>query len=155
MAMLGLFCDGETMVRLPNMIVAMMTRDSVKNAFALGITATQILKFLKMHAHPSVLTDPSEPILPSNVEDQVWLWDRERKRIKSDLCFKLQCIGTAQYEQVLAYSRKLGGLLFKLEERQLVFVKFAAAEKIVQFRAKLEQQAAQQGKAVQRQSSYN
>ncbi len=51
-SMLGLFCDVSTFRRLPNVIMYRITRDSVKGAFKLGIEARQILRFLKMHAHP-------------------------------------------------------------------------------------------------------
>ncbi|GMI37484.1 hypothetical protein TeGR_g5840, partial [Tetraparma gracilis] len=77
-AMLGLFCDAESMVRMPNMLVCMMSRDSVKHAIEVyGISAKQITTFLKQHAHPSVLADPTEPVVPRNVEDQIFLWEKE------------------------------------------------------------------------------
>lgn len=42
-AMLGLFCDAESMVRMPNMLVCMMSRDSVKHAIEVyGISAKQV-----------------------------------------------------------------------------------------------------------------
>jgi transcription initiation factor TFIIH subunit 4 len=81
-AMLGLFCDVPTIKRLPNMVLCQLTRESVKGAFEIGITATQILRFLKMHAHPIIVdkvkTGVAATIMPDNVEDQIWLWNRER-----------------------------------------------------------------------------
>ena len=155
MAMLGLFCDPATMVRLPNMICSMMTRDSIKQAFGLGITALQILKFLKMHAHPRILADPSEPVLPDNVEDQICLWDRERKRVKSSLCFKIQCIGQQQYLSIVTYTHLIAAHLYSSEERHLVFVKFENADTVVQYKARLEKrQAGTATAAGARQSGY-
>lgn len=53
-SMLGLFCDVNTIRRLPNVVMMSITRDSVKSAFSLGIQARQILRFLEKHAHPKV-----------------------------------------------------------------------------------------------------
>lgn len=70
--MLGLFCNVLNFRRLPNVIFYSITRDSVKDAFRLGITARQILRFLKMHAHPR-LRMGGQPLIPTNIEDQIWL----------------------------------------------------------------------------------
>jgi len=45
--MLSLFCYLPEYLRLHNYIIARLTRDSVKVAFVLGITAAQILRFYK------------------------------------------------------------------------------------------------------------
>mmetsp|Transcript_16605 Transcript_16605/g.21068 ORF Transcript_16605/g.21068 Transcript_16605/m.21068 type:complete len:97 (+) Transcript_16605:532-822(+) len=80
--MLGLFCDVQTFRSLPNIVFYHITRDSVKGAFKLSIMAKQILRFLKMHAHPR-LRSSDHPLVPTNVQDQIWLWNRERKRVQS------------------------------------------------------------------------
>jgi len=81
-SMLGLFCDVQTFRSLPNIVFYHITRDSVKGAFKLSIMAKQILRFLKMHAHPR-LRSSDHPLVPTNVQDQIWLWNRERKRVQS------------------------------------------------------------------------
>merc|ERR1712226_762444 len=48
-ALLGLFT--EIMYRFPNLCVAIVTRESCRQAFRGGITANQIIRFLNMHAH--------------------------------------------------------------------------------------------------------
>ena len=88
MAMLGLFCDVNTFKRLPNVIFFRISRDSVKSAFKLGIEANQILRWMKMHAHPRLRTG-DQPLIPSNVEDQIILWDRETKRVQTQEVFML------------------------------------------------------------------
>lgn len=40
--------------RFPNVVVGVLTRDSVRQAFRGGITAEQIISYLEQHAHPSV-----------------------------------------------------------------------------------------------------
>ena len=37
------------------MTVALITRESARNAFRGGITANQIITFLNLHAHPKVI----------------------------------------------------------------------------------------------------
>ncbi|KAL7544561.1 hypothetical protein ACHAWF_007936, partial [Thalassiosira exigua] len=80
---LGLFCDVRSYRRLPNVIFFHITRDSVRGAFRLGVTADQILRFLSVHAHP-MLRASGAPLVPGNVRDQILLWDQERRRVAMD-----------------------------------------------------------------------
>ena len=80
---LGLFCDVQSYRRLPNVIFFHITRDSIRSAFRLGVTADQILRFLHVHAHPMLRTG-GQPLVPANVKDQILLWDRERRRVVMD-----------------------------------------------------------------------
>jgi Transcription factor Tfb2/Transcription factor Tfb2 (p52) C-terminal domain len=77
LALLGLFCKIET--RLPNLIVATLTRKSVITAMEKGISAAAIYHFLAVRAHPSVTS--RGPPVPENVVDQLFLWERERHRV--------------------------------------------------------------------------
>ena len=52
-AILKLFMDEN--YRFQNLIVGMLTRSSLKEAFKKGITAAQIMGFLTKHAHPQTL----------------------------------------------------------------------------------------------------
>ena len=38
--------------RFPNLVVGVLTRESLNDAFRKKITAQQIMKFLQTHAHP-------------------------------------------------------------------------------------------------------
>jgi len=80
---LGLFCDVQSYRRLPNVIFFHITRDSIRSAFRLGVTADQILRFLHVHAHP-MLRSGGQLLVPANVKDQILLWDRERRRVVMD-----------------------------------------------------------------------
>lgn len=40
--------------RFPNLVVGVLTRDSVRQALRGGITADQIVSYLEQHAHPNV-----------------------------------------------------------------------------------------------------
>ena len=60
--------------RFPNLSVFLVTRDSVRQAYKGGITAAQIVRFLRMHAHPRQVeekTKHNHPVIPPTVIDQV------------------------------------------------------------------------------------
>ncbi|XP_050668284.1 general transcription factor IIH subunit 4 isoform X3 [Leptidea sinapis] len=83
-ALLGLFT--ELMYRFPNLVVGVITRESVRQAFRGGISAEQIIKYLEQHSHPQMLNTDSAgvaactSVLPPTVLDQVRLWESERNR---------------------------------------------------------------------------
>jgi hypothetical protein len=47
---------------LPNLFVGTLTRESVKSALEVGISAQQIVGFLRQHAHPRIAS--KSPIVP-------------------------------------------------------------------------------------------
>ncbi|XP_031627983.1 general transcription factor IIH subunit 4 [Contarinia nasturtii] len=82
-ALLGLFT--ELLYRFPNLVVGVLTRDSIRQAFRGGITADQIISYLEQHAHPTMLSNESTSIktaslLPPTIVDQIKLWENERNR---------------------------------------------------------------------------
>lgn len=82
-ALLGLFT--EMLYRFPNLVVGVLTRDSIRQAFRGGITADQIISYLEQHAHATMLTKEntainSTSLLPPTVVDQIKLWENERNR---------------------------------------------------------------------------
>jgi Transcription factor Tfb2/Transcription factor Tfb2 (p52) C-terminal domain len=125
-SMLGLFCDVSTIRRLPNVVFLQMTRDSVKAAFALGIQAQQILRFLEKHTHPQLRKpDCLEPI-PSNVVDQIWLWDREQSRVRYTKVYTHEVLmGPDEYRAVLMYAREIGALAYHSDSRQQLLLDYA------------------------------
>jgi len=80
LAMLTLFV--EVRVHLPNVVVGVISRRSIQQALAMGISVPLILHFLQSHAHPEAakLENP----VPENVIDQICLWDAETKRVQSE-----------------------------------------------------------------------
>jgi transcription initiation factor TFIIH subunit 4 len=80
LAMLSLFVDNRGLVRLPNMALGQVTRDSIKAALKMGIKASQIINFMKIHTHSRVAH--RQPLIPENVTDQIKLWESERYRLK-------------------------------------------------------------------------
>ena len=77
LALLALFAKIEQ--RLPNVVVATLTRRSVMSALEKGVSAAQIRRFLAARVHPSVTGAGLE--VPENVVDQLFLWERERSRV--------------------------------------------------------------------------
>jgi transcription initiation factor TFIIH subunit 4 len=65
--------------RLPNMVVGMITRQRVREALIKGITANQILSFLRTNSHPKA--KQRIPAVPECVSDQILLWEAERNRV--------------------------------------------------------------------------
>lgn len=75
LALLALFSRIEQ--RLPNLVVATLTRRAVMAAFARGLTARRIVSFLAARIHPAAKASG----VPENVEGQLVLWERERARV--------------------------------------------------------------------------
>jgi len=70
---------------LPGLVVCAISQKSIRRAFVHGITAKQIQQFLRDHAHPAMLElDPSSEDrgLPSNVLEQISIWEDSRQRIR-------------------------------------------------------------------------
>ena len=147
MAMLGLFCDVNTLRRLPNVIFFRISRDSVKNAFKLGIEASQILRWMKMHAHPKLRTGDQD-LIPSNVEDQIILWDRERTRVHTQEVFMLQCNGDKEYDAVRQYAIDHDAFGWGCEKKRQLLIQYNKAELIVAFTRRWRANAAKRQEAI-------
>ena len=142
LSMLGLFCDVNTIRRLPNVVFMTITRDSVKAAFHLGIQARQILRFLEKHAHPKVreaMLQPgtslsaSDSPVPANVCDQIWLWNRERTRVGMSEVYTHQCLMAGEFQAVYQYTKDIGAHGWSSEGRKTLLIKYAAAERVQHF----------------------
>jgi transcription initiation factor TFIIH subunit 4 len=134
-------------LRMPNMAFGRLHRDKVKDAFKAGITANQIVTFLEHHAHPvvrrqqqhrrtstasgdhgTVSSSSSMPPLqkstiPSNILDQLRLWEEELMRVHSQV---------GLYFDGSAFSRAIfDELLVELQQRQCVLWSNAAKKELV------------------------
>ncbi|KAI6165775.1 transcription factor Tfb2-domain-containing protein [Pisolithus thermaeus] len=124
-AVLNLFVTMK--YRFPNLVVGMLTRESVRKALSNGITADQIISYLVAHAHPqmrkNVISSSSlNPLLPVTVQDQIRLWELERNRLKSAEGFLYKDFASqADYEYVLAYAKQLGVVLWESPAKRSFF----------------------------------
>lgn len=142
-SMLALFCDLQTIRRLPNVVFMIITRDSVKYAFSLGVKAEQILRFLEKHAHPKLRGGSGSPI-PQNVEDQIWLWDRERHRLHWTEVLKVDCQGM-EFDAVKEYAEEIHAHTWSAKAKGTIFVDFSKAEQIQNFARQWRAKAAMKG----------
>uniref|UniRef100_A0A8D9DV28 General transcription factor IIH subunit 4 n=1 Tax=Cacopsylla melanoneura TaxID=428564 RepID=A0A8D9DV28_9HEMI len=115
-ALIGLFT--ELMYRFPNLTVGVLTRDSVRAALRSGITAAQIIGFLRLHALPTIATP-----LPPVVADQIQLWEGERERLTTtEGVLYSQFVSQADFEKLRDYAQDLGVLTWQNEKKRTVVV---------------------------------
>ena len=119
LALLALFAKIE--LKLPNLIVATLTRRSVLSAMDKGIKADQIRAFLRAHAHPSVTSQGLD--VPENVVDQLYIWQAERHRVRySSGALFTSFDSPEQFRALLAFLLAKDGILFADEAAQAMVV---------------------------------
>ncbi|KAK6624480.1 hypothetical protein RUM43_004165 [Polyplax serrata] len=130
-ALLGLFC--EMLYRFPNLSVGHITRDSVRQAFKSGITAEQIVGFLRLHAHPRMLA-VGPPILPPTVVDQIKLWENELNRlVYSDGVLYSQFLSQADFEALRDHANELGVLVWENDKKRTMVVTRSGHDDVKKF----------------------
>ncbi len=103
--------------RFPNVTVGVLTRDSIRTALRSGITADQIVGFLRMHAHPKMMT--GGPVLPPTVVDQIYLWEQERNRfVFSEGVLYSNFISQSDFETLRDYAQDLGVLVWQNDRKR-------------------------------------
>ncbi|ELT91478.1 hypothetical protein CAPTEDRAFT_18660 [Capitella teleta] len=129
-ALISLFCS--MMYRFPNMAVGVVSRDSVREALSRGITAEQIINFLRNHAHPH--TQKRKPILPPTVSDQIRLWELERDRFHfNEGVLYNQFLSQTDFEVLRDYAKDLGVLSYENIPRRLMVVTRAGHDDVKRF----------------------
>ncbi|KAL3776387.1 hypothetical protein ACHAW5_011053 [Stephanodiscus triporus] len=126
---LGLFCEVQSYRRLPNVIFFRLSRDSVRGAFRLGVTADQILRFLHVHAHPTLRSD-GRALVPPNVRDQIVLWDRERRRVVMEEVCVHQCRDAAEFAAVGHYASDLDALAWGATHTNKLYVHYRKNDQV-------------------------
>ncbi|OXV09031.1 hypothetical protein Egran_03207 [Elaphomyces granulatus] len=120
--------------RFPNLVTGKITRQSIRRAVEMGITADQIISYLSTHAHLQMRkhnaikstnnaagVPPS--ILPPTVVDQIRLWQLERDRIKATPGFLFKdFVSLAEYEAPCRYAEEIGVLVWKSDRKRMFFV---------------------------------
>ncbi|XP_059899081.1 general transcription factor IIH subunit 4 [Gadus macrocephalus] len=109
-ALVALF--SEMLYRFPNVVVGTVTRESVQQAIANGITAQQIIHFLRTRAHPVMLKET--PVVPSTITDQIRLWELERDRLQfTEGVLYNQFLSQADFEVLRDRAQGLGCLVWQ------------------------------------------
>ena len=103
------------------MVSGKITRQSIREAVAMGITADQIISFLNTHAHAQMRKN--NPVLPPSVVDQIRLWQIEGERMsaKNGFLFK-DFASKAEYDRVIRYANDIGVFVWKNDQRRMCFV---------------------------------
>ncbi|XP_064387820.1 general transcription factor IIH subunit 4-like [Halichondria panicea] len=129
-AILGQFA--QLQYRFPNLVVGTITRDSVHKALMKGITAEQILSFLKLHAHPEMHVN--HPLIPPTVSDQVHLWERERDRLDiSEGVLYSEFLSATDFETVRNYAEDLGVLQWSSLGKRVMVVSQSGHDEVKRF----------------------
>ncbi|KAI1902445.1 hypothetical protein AGOR_G00044830 [Albula goreensis] len=129
-ALVALF--SEMLYRFPNVVVAQVTRESVQTAIANGITAQQIIHFLRTRAHPIMLKQNLAPsrtdislVLQSSptITDQIRLWELERDRLQfSEGVLYNQFLSQADFEVLRDRAQGLGVLVWQNAPHRMMVV---------------------------------
>uniref|UniRef100_A0A914UX75 General transcription factor IIH subunit 4 n=1 Tax=Plectus sambesii TaxID=2011161 RepID=A0A914UX75_9BILA len=119
LAILSTFC--EMIYRFANMSVGVLTRESVRRALHVGITADQIVGYLRSHVHPQSLGEAQ--LIPITVADQIRLWELERDRLRFHPAVLYSTFESEQdYSGLTNFSTKEGILLWNQDSSKLVVV---------------------------------
>ncbi|KAJ8962835.1 hypothetical protein NQ318_001235 [Aromia moschata] len=131
-ALIGLFT--ELMYRFPNLVVGVITRDSVRQALRGGITADQIIGYLKQHAHVQMLHAENRQPLPPTVVDQIKLWELERNRLTyNEGVLYSQFLSQADFNVLKEYAQTNGSLIWYNKERRTLVINKSAHDDVKKF----------------------
>ena len=114
---LALFCDIE--VVLPVLVVARITRRSVRRALACSLSAKHIVAYLSTHPHVDVALGP-----PENVVDAIYLWEAETVRVKAteNVAMLSEFDSVEEFEEVAGVLAQAGIVLQRVEDTQIIVV---------------------------------
>lgn len=141
-ALIALFC--EVHYRFPNIVIGLITRDSVRQALRGGISAQQIINYLLMHAHPTI-RDSENPI-PPTVIDQIHLWERERdKFIFTEGRVYSQFNSQSDFDLLRKYAEDHGFLIFDNPASRVMVVHEDGHEAVRKYWKKLKKKKEERG----------
>ncbi|XP_065646801.1 general transcription factor IIH subunit 4 [Hydra vulgaris] len=129
-ALLSLFTDIKA--RFPSFTVALLSRESVQQALACGISAEQIIDFLKTRAHSQMTT--SSPIIASTITDQIKLWEMERDRLRySQGVLYNQFLSQSDFEMLRKFADEKNHLLWANNQKRLMVVSKSGHEDVKKY----------------------
>lgn len=120
--------------RFTNLVTGKITRQSVRRAIEMGITADQIISYLLTHAHPQMrkhnatystsnATGIPPSVLPPTVTDQIRLWQLERDRLRATSGFLFKEFSAFnEYLAPCQHAAEIGVLVWKSDRRRMFFV---------------------------------
>ncbi|EFA82792.1 general transcription factor IIH [Heterostelium album PN500] len=116
-SLLSLFV--KMLYRLPNLSVGILTRESIRTAFLHGITADQIVDFIKQNGHPNMLKVGA----PEIVFEQIRIWENERNRILYKKAVLFDSFPTQEsFNMTLQYAKDLSFYMWASEAKKVLVV---------------------------------
>ncbi|KAJ5604990.1 hypothetical protein N7510_010144 [Penicillium lagena] len=115
--------------RFTNLVTGKITRQSVRRAIEMGITADQIISYLLTHAHPQMRKHNATystsnasgippSVLPPTVTDQIRLWQLERDRLRATSGFLFKDFSAFnEYLAPCQHAAEIGVLVWKSDRR--------------------------------------
>lgn len=122
-AVLALFSDLK--FRFKGLVSGHLTRQSIKNAVAHGITSDQIVAYLSTHADEQMYRHAAasnKPVLPPVVIDQIRLWqlDTERISTRDGYIFK-EFDEYKEYKAVADFADNIGVCAWRNDKKGIFF----------------------------------
>lgn len=119
--------------QFPNLIIGVVTRESIKAALARGISAEQIITYLSHHAHPQMVAR-NDPLLPITVTDQIRLWEREKNRVRDDNGALWKDFSSNEdFRLARDYAKSLSVLLWQNESKRMFFIEERGFQPVLDF----------------------
>ncbi|ORY61640.1 transcription factor Tfb2-domain-containing protein [Pseudomassariella vexata] len=134
-AVLALFCDLK--MRFQELVSGKLTRQSVRRAVDMGITADQIISYLATHAHEQmhrVAASAKKSLLPTVIVDQIRLWqlDTERMATTNGFLFK-EFDDYKEYISVVTFADEIGVLQWRNDRKGMFFITYAGLSQVKDF----------------------
>jgi len=161
LALLNLFSRLD--YQLPNMVVGVITKRSVRNAFKHNISADELIRYLSDYAHPRLKQEHAaglgvvgagtgsgagslekdkeersvvEEEVPRNISDQIRLWEGERNRMSMTASVMLEDFSSSQeFEQTEKFTREKNVLLWCDSSQKLLVTTALGYELVKEMRA--------------------
>ena len=114
-ALLSLFT--EILIRLPNLVIGVIKKQSIYRAFKRNINTNLIVSYLAQYAHPrqteGKVGGGINGGVPSTVSDQIQFWERERNRYQLEKGSLFCDFNNSQeFQTVLLFVKKKKKLLY-------------------------------------------
>jgi len=120
--------------RLPNLVVGVINRESIRAGLGHGIHAQDILNFIERNAHPQMRKQ--KPVIPETVADEIRVWENEKNRVSFNPGILVENIPVDVIETVIKYTKDVGAHLYSNSAVGVIMVTEPCYEDLVKFIAK-------------------
>jgi len=97
-----------------------------------GITADQIISYLRHNAHPEC--KKNTPSVPETVTDQIRLWEQERNRVSYDRGVLYDSFPSMEaFEKVVKYAQQIQVFIWAHQDKKMLMVTDSGQDSIRSF----------------------